>query len=1261
MKKIAVKVSLSPADDGTDDILNRLKSDFALLGGELSFYGEIPGGVIRPVSEMINFSGIVIDLNDEAGIVSEPAIDNRITARPMVNNVVANDVKDLKITVEGVFLDKSGYALHTRNMALGLDEMGADVQLNNMWFGGAPEIQKVGHEETREDGYIYLTRDDGSLHRYKSQVDPEQTARVVELCQKEVNPAKRTFIAALPPYSPTDEIYRKIRTRTDKGEKYRRYIGYTMFETADLPHGWAEGCDLMDEIWVPSSFNYESFARGGISEDKLRIVPLGVDVNFFDPEKVPPMEIPGLKGFNFLSIFQWTKRKGWDILLKAYLKAFSQEDDVALVIRSYRGAGREVESLIREYIEELGHDVSAIPRISVISEPIVSQHMPSLYKACDAFILPTRGEGWGLPYMEAMAMGMPVIGTAYSAQLDFMNRENSYLIENMGTERVDEEQVMDNPQYMGTSWGIPSLEHTIELMREVYENRDAAVKKGQKARQDVLNNWTVEHQVKRTAETLLSEGQPVLPKEDSETVQAPAIIRHRDKPLRIAMQNRPNTMDAAGGDTVVMQNLKQELEKMGMQVDLQFKLEDLSQYDIVHIYNFVLPEMLKLYVDNALKQNKPSIITPMYEDWPKFQSQSFKSYYVFKEYIEQGQPKDLFEQIAAPLKRMKPHPRADNGYNVRMAGGITPSGPHEAERIREDYPFARNIVPVYLGCDITESDVSADLFYEKTGLKDFVLCVARAETKKNELMLMKALEDEDIPIVFAIGDFTYQGPYLELCQKFKRRGKTIFLDRLSDEMLVSVYKAAKVHALPSWYELPGMVSVEAAHYDCNVVASPWGTIEDYLGDFGYYCEPDDPEDIRRAVIDAMNDPVNPAQKEHVKQFTWKRSAELTLEAYQNAIEDHRNFNEYRQTGDELRSNGDYRSAFDVYRQALDIHPDNPETLAVVGEMLSLQKDPQARAYLTRLNLIQKDRDLEVERNFPAKLEEGWVFAETDEVEEAFRLLNSGGMIQAEAAFLKILETDGRNSRVLFGLGKIEFTREKFAGAKEYFQRVVDIKPGGDSLIALAETLEKLNDIDQALTSLDLLTELPGINGSFEFDVNRLRGHCNLKKGNYDEAERCYNRARIIDRTSEKPYLGLGSIELIKQNHNVAEQYYRKALELNPDSDKARLGLAVLKSEQGRASEAFNEAKSALDLRIENQQAMMLLIKTGHESGRLMEAEKYLAEYSSLHPANIDILYTLAGIRYKLGREPEALETARRILIFDPGHDAAADLIDKLDS
>ena len=963
MKKIALILNPRYGDDFVKT-LTRLQEDFAYIGAEVHFFGRKADNLIRPMDELADFEGTVFNLASSEGIGREyqpsvvmenqpvfPVIKEAESIVPGASPVAGSikDVTRLKVTVEGVFLDKSGYALHTRNMALGLDRLGADVKLNSMWFAGAPEIAVVEADAPRNDGHIYLSDKEGKVYRYKSQVDQAQTQRVLELCLKKVDAAERIIIAALPPSSAGDHVYRKIRARADKGEKYRRYIGYTMFETADLPYGWAEACNLMDEIWVPSTFNYQSFSQGGVAKDKIRIVPLGVDVNFFQPDSTPPMQIPGVKGFNFLSIFQWTKRKGWDILLKAYLKAFKQEEDVALVIRSYRGSGREVESLIREYIEELGRDVNKIPRISVISEPIPAQNMPSLYKACQAFVLPSRGEGWGLPYMEAMAMGLPVIGTAYSAQLDFMNARNSFLIENLGTERVDEDQVMDNAQYLGTTWGIPSLDHTVELMRYVYENYEAAKRVGEKARQEVLDNWTVEHQVLRTAETLL--GKKHQPGEKIEAQPARQRIKSQSRALKVAMQNRPNALEAPGGDTVVMQNLKRELENLGAEVDFIFKLDDLSKYDIIHIFNFVLPDMIKLYADNAFRQNKPFIITPMYEDWPRFLNKSAKTLHIFQEYIDLGQPKGWLEEQLAGLKRLKPHYKPDNSYNVRLAGGITPSGEGEAARVKADYKFARNVVPVYLGCDIVGKNIGADLFIKETGLKDFILCVARLETRKNQLMLLKALEDEDIPLVFAAGGFTYQEPYAELCRRFKRRGKTVFMGRLSEEMLVSAYRAAKVHALPSWYELPGMVSVEAAHYDCNVVASPWGTIEDYLGEYAYYCEPDDPEGIRRALLQALNDEVKPGLKERVRQFTWQKAAETTIDLYLKVIEEQQTLNRYKLEGEAFKSAGKMEEAVEAYKKALSIHPDHPQLLASAGEILSFKKAPEAEAYLTRLNLL----------------------------------------------------------------------------------------------------------------------------------------------------------------------------------------------------------------------------------------------------------------------------------------------------------------------
>jgi glycosyltransferase involved in cell wall biosynthesis/Flp pilus assembly protein TadD len=1242
MKKIALIVDAPLKNGEAWERLNRLSADLAHFGGEAEFFGAEASDKIHPLSELRNFQGAVIDLSD--ALAKEKSSE------------IPQGIDKLKVTIKGVFLDKSGYALHTRNLALGLAKLGANVELDNLWFAGAPDMRKVDPKEPRQEGFIYLSQDDGSIYKYTPHADAESVKRIAELCRKKSPPEERILLTCLPPAGINDQIYRRTRL---KNPGFQRYIGFTMFEGENLPKEWIEGCQYMEEIWVPTKFNYDTFIRAGVPKEKLRITPLGVDTKVFNPDMTLPMQIPGVKGFNFLSVFQWTKRKGWDILLKAYLKAFTKDDDVALVIRSYYRNDREAESLVRNYIESLGYKINDIPRISVISQPLRADLMPSLYKACQAFVLPTRGEGWGLPYLEAMAMGLPTIGTRFGGNLEFMRDDNSYLIDNLGIEPVDEEQIRDNPLYFGTQWGIPSLEHTIQTMRRVYEHPEEARMKASRARQEVLKRWTVEHQVVNAGKVLLERNETAETKPFTEIATPQIKASTTSKPLRVVMQNRPNCLEAPGGDTVVMQMLKREMERMGVKVDFKLDLGGVEDYDIVHIFNFVLPEMVKLYAENAQRHQKPCIITPMYEDWPLFLNKSFKAYYLFKEYIAKGQPRAEFAEIFAPLHKLKAHLRADNSFNIRLASGLTPSGASEALRIQNEYPHARNVIPVFLGCDISPHSVGPELFIKETGLKDFVLCVGRLETRKNQLMLLKAVEDDDIPLVFATGGFTYQSSYADLCQRFKRRGQTVFLGRLSDEMLVSAYQSAKVHALPSFYELPGMVSVEAGHYNCNVVASPWGTIKDYLGELAFYAEPDDPEKLRHAILKALVEPVNPALKERIKQFTWERSAQTTLEVYRKAIAEFEALQGHLRQARRMHEIGREAEALSNLKSSLEIHPDNIEALTLSGEIFASQKDPQAEVCLQKLRQIDRERQIKVVLDVPRQLEDGFAFTELNPVEEGLLMLRNGAFHEAEKAFKTALTLNSRDARALYGLGRLCFLRNDYPSALEYLQKSTDLRPEGDSLILYAEVLEKLNRADQAMTALDLLKELPGMNGDFDFDYHRIKGHCFLRKGDFASAEHCYLQALQIDSASEKPYLSLASLELLRGKFEIAEKHLNRALKLAPNSDKAYLGLGLLRMEQGEAGEAIKFARQALDLNIDNQQAMMLLVRASHNAGKLSQAEQYLSKYAELHPANADIVYTLAGIRHSMGLREQALSAAEQVLMFHPDHRPAAELIEQM--
>jgi len=264
-------------------------------------------------------------------------------------------------------------------------------------------------------------------------------------------------------------------------------VGRTMFETDRIPDGWLERCNALDEVWVPTEFNRETFAGAGVKAGKLRVVGAGVDTELFSPG-AQPLNIPHLRSFNFLSVFDIQPRKGSDLLLKAFLSEFKPDEDVALILKLSRHSDRSInpEEQLSYFIErEAGLKLEDCPPIIVLDGFLPQEDIARLYACAQAFVLPTHGEGYGRPLMEALSSQIPVIATRWSGQLSFLRDENSYLIDIEGLVPASVEEEI----FAGHLWAQPSVEHLRQLMREVFSHPDEAKKRAQQGRRDMVEHW----------------------------------------------------------------------------------------------------------------------------------------------------------------------------------------------------------------------------------------------------------------------------------------------------------------------------------------------------------------------------------------------------------------------------------------------------------------------------------------------------------------------------------------------------------------------------------------------------------------------------------------------------------------------------------------------------------------------------------------------------------------------------------------------------
>ena len=308
-------------------------------------------------------------------------------------------------------------------------------------------------------------------------------------------------------------------------------------------------------------------------------MPQPFDSVLFNPLVTAPMELPerigasGRPAFAFLSVFKWEERKGWDVLLRAYLAEFartadevvpgtasSTADEVVLYLRvstdeankkelarwlsdalhqqvceggamahgnataetdgtpaiapadtpAHTAASADAPDTAPEWIKRgaiwirkrppaapLDHGSPResspascrgasgqwrqLPPVVLLDEAVPQAELPSLYRAVDAFVLPTRGEGWGRPVVEAMAMGLPAIATNWSGITAFLSPQTGYPLPY---------KLVKAPTAANHFWAEPDVTALRAVLRHVITHRVEAAAVGAAARAHVLAHYS---------------------------------------------------------------------------------------------------------------------------------------------------------------------------------------------------------------------------------------------------------------------------------------------------------------------------------------------------------------------------------------------------------------------------------------------------------------------------------------------------------------------------------------------------------------------------------------------------------------------------------------------------------------------------------------------------------------------------------------------------------------------------------------------------
>lgn len=290
-----------------------------------------------------------------------------------------------KMLFVGPLKDFSGYAAASRGYVGALDSMGVDVVTRHLNYDGAgfelpPHLDKLEKKDLQDINIVI------------QQTTPNETERKEGLFN----------------------------------------VNIFCWETDRIPPEWVFQLNMMDLVIVSCKENMKACRTSGVIVP-IEVVPFAFDVSKYDTKPAPyDLDVPSTT-FKFLTVCQLSKKKGLDVLLRAYFSEFTPEDDTLLILKAYHTTqdGEQQKQATAQKINQI-RDLMRLdkyPKVWLIHDVFSPAGIERLYSTADAYVLPSRGEGWSITHFDSMGYGVPPIATNWGGPTEFITEKEGWLID----------------------------------------------------------------------------------------------------------------------------------------------------------------------------------------------------------------------------------------------------------------------------------------------------------------------------------------------------------------------------------------------------------------------------------------------------------------------------------------------------------------------------------------------------------------------------------------------------------------------------------------------------------------------------------------------------------------------------------------------------------------------------------------------------------------------------------------------------------------